>query len=372
MARLVSIDLQGFRSIRALTGFSFNDITLLIGANGAGKSNFISFFRMLSWMMSGSGELQQYVAKCGGANSVLFEGAQVTPTLSAKLKFTTEQGTNDYQFRLAHAGGDILIFLNEEFRFSRKDFLTQAPWHPAGAGHREAQLLTLANEQDQQARTARTIAALLKRCVVYQFHNTSLTARIRQRWDRQDNLYLKEDGANLAPVLQRLQQSEPAIYRKIIETLKLILPFFADFVFDERIPTLLLQWREQASDLVFGAHQASDGMLRIMALVTLLLHPPDRLPDVLMFDEPELGLHPYAITLIAEMFQALALHRQVILATQSPTFINYFAPEDIVVVDRPKRESVFTRLKEDALREWLKEYSLSDLWEKNVFGGRPT
>ena len=135
---------------------------------------------------------------------------------------------------------------------------------------------------------------------------------------------------------------------------------------------MLLQWREKGSDLVFNPDQASDGTLRAMALVTLLLQPYDSLPDVLILDEPELGLHPYAINIIGSLINSVANHCQVILATQSPLLVDCFEPEDIIVVERNERESSFKRLVEADLEDWLEEYSLSELWNKNVLGGRPS
>jgi predicted ATPase len=212
---------------------------------------------------------------------------------------------------------------------------------------------------------------LLRECVVYQFHNTSETARIRQRWDVEDNRFLKEDGANLAPFLLRLRDAEPSSYRRILETARQIFPFFAEFVLQPMGNSVFLQWRERNSDLVFGAHQASDGTLRTLALLCLLLQPQKDLPDVLILDEPELGLHPFAINVVAGLLKGVSLQKQVILATQSTKLVDYFDPEDIVVVERSSRESLFRRLEPDKLSEWLEEYSLAELWEKNVLGGRP-
>ena len=238
-------------------------------------------------------------------------------------------------------------------------------WTSLGSGHREAQIA------EQNRWVPLRIIGSLRRCVVYQFHNRSDTARIRQRWDAMDNQFLHDDAANLAPILLRLRESEPSAYRRIIETIRLILPCFSDFVLEPNASMVFLQWRERESDTIFGAHQASDGMLRVLALVTLLLQPIATLPSVLILDEPELGLHPYAIAIVAGLLESVALHCQVLLATQSPTLIDYFTPEQIIVVERPGRDSTFRRLNPELLDEWLQDYSVSELWEKNVLGGRP-
>lgn len=368
MSFLANIELHGFKSIRHLPTLQLGKINVLIGANGAGKSNFISFFKLLNWMAPSPGNLQFFVGKSGGANSLLFDGAAITPQMQAQLRFETDAGLNEYFIRLFHAAQDMLIFAEEKYRFSSRSLPKPAPWKTLGSGHSEAKLINAATENDK---TARTILGLIKNCVVYQFHNTSDTARIRQRWSIDDNYFLKEDAANLAPFLLRLRDNQPKTYLRIVETIRQIAPFFADFVLEPENGSVILRWRERDTDLVFGCHQASDGTLRMMALVALLLQPEEDIPDLIILDEPELGLHPYAITIIAGLLRAVSNHSQVILATQSAMFVDHFDPEDIIVIDRPKRETIFTRLDRDKLKSWLEEYSLAELWEKNVLGGRP-
>ena len=211
----------------------------------------------------------------------------------------------------------------------------------------------------------------MQNCAVYQFHNTSDTARIRQRWNIDDNQYLREDGANLASFLLRLRENEPIYYQRIVETITQITPFFANFVLEPVNNYVILQWKQRETDLIFTSYQASDGTLRTMALIALLLQPEDRLPDVLILDEPELGLHPYAINIIGGLIDSISHHSKVILATQSTLLIDCFEPKDIIVVERRNRQSYFSRLDYSNLQEWLDEYSLSELWNKNIIGGRP-
>jgi predicted ATPase len=211
----------------------------------------------------------------------------------------------------------------------------------------------------------------LRRWIVHQFDDTSATSRMRIKWSVDDGLQLKEDAGNLAPFLYRLQQNKPKHYRRIVETIRLILPFFADFEFQPEYGSLLLRWLEQGTDRVFSASKAADGMLRAMALVALLQQPEEDLPNVLIIDEPELGLHPYAIEVLASLLQSASQHVQVIVATQSVSLLDRFEPHDIVVVDRAGQESTFRRLNDADLAEWREQYTLSELWEKNVLGGRP-
>ena len=366
-SKLESITLKGFKTIQELEGFNPRPLTVLIGPNGAGKSNFIGFFRMMSWMLAARGNLQSYVGQQGGASKLLHDGSDKTREIEAELTIQTDAGENQYFFRLFFAAGDTLIFAEEKYRFSRTNFGPRAPWTETGGGHRGPLLMEKAAEDN----TARVIRDILQKIIVYQFHNTADTARIRGKWRINDNRYLKEDAGNIAPFLYRLRERESWHYRRVVDTIRLILPFFSDFELVDEYGHMLLAWREQDSDQVFDASQASDGMLRVIALVTLLLQPEQTLPDVLILDEPELGLHPYGIAVVGGLIGALSKTIQVIIATQSPALVDCFEPEDIVVVQREGRKSVFRHLDSEKLAEWLDNYSISELWEKNVLGGQP-
>jgi len=367
--KLTNLTICGFKTIRELRDFQPGPINVLIGANGAGKSNFVSFFRLLGAMLGSPGDLQNHVAVSGGAHALLHRGPETTREMQASVDMETGLGDIEYQFRLSYAAGDTLIFADERMRLRPVAPAPDTPWIELGTGHREARLVEGGGGRHPTAGTL--LSLLLNQCVVHQFHNTSPTARIRGKWPVTDSRLLKEDAGNLAPVLLRLREQDPEYYRRITETLRLIMPFFADFELHAHHGAVLLQWRERGSDLIFDVSQASDGMLRTMALVTLLGQPLGNQPAILILDEPELGLHPYAINIVAGLLRAASLHTQVIVATQSTAFVNCFEPEDIVVVNRTGMESTFERLSAEKLKDWLDEYSLSELWEKNVIGGRP-
>ncbi len=371
--RLKSITLRGFKSLADLSEFEPGPITVLIGPNGAGKSNFISFFRLLSWMLAG--KLQEYVARQGGAGAILTDGPEHSHEIEANLHIEADDRDNEYSFRLEYAADDTLVYTDE--RLSSREQTGRPPWHAASVGYREAQIV---REMENGDETARAICGLLRRVVAYQFNNTSETARIRRKWNVEDARYLKEDGANLAGVLYRLKTHEAPCYRRIVGILQRILPFFSDFELEPEYGSLLLKWREHYCDRVFSAAQAADGMLRVMALTTLLCMPQEDLPDVLILDEPELGLHPAAIGILGGLIRSLSMQIQVIAATQSLSLVDCFAPEDIAVVERgydwvegPRRGRYTSlhRLNTPSLAEWLYDYSLSELFEKNVIGGRP-
>lgn len=364
-SRIGKITLNGFKSIEAMRGFGLGSLTVLIGPNGVGKSNFLSFFRMLSHAFSDPDNFANYLSEQGGASKLLHDGSRRTSEISAELTIETSLGEDKYAFRLTFSADDRLVFAEEAYSFGFTGFPNHLPWSSVGRGHPAPRL------PRTWTLTASAISQLLRRIDVYQFHDTTDRSRIRTRWNVDDNRFLKEDGANLAPLLYRLRKSDNVLYQRILNTIRLVLPFFADFHLEPTDTSLLLRWIERGSDEVFSVSQASDGMLRVLALITLLLQKEEDLPDLLILDEPELGLHPYAINVIGGLIDAASTKTQVLMATQSTALVDCFEPENVVVVDRVGRGSAFNRLSSDDLKEWLIDYSLSELWEKNVFGGRP-
>ncbi|HEX8320708.1 AAA family ATPase [Longimicrobium sp.] len=367
---LQRLSLSGFKTVRRLDALELGMMNLLIGPNGAGKSNLISFFRLLNRMATPPGNLQLFVAKAGGASTLLHNGSAFTQDICSDLVFAAPLGWREYGFRLSYAAQDTLIFAQEQITRSHEhERGCDDSRLSMGSGHRESHLI-YANDIDIRHMTE-GLQGFFADCLVYQFHNTSETARIRQRWSVTDNRSLKEDGANLAPFLLRILQQHPPHYQRITSTLRQIASYFADFVLEPEGDSVLLRWREIGSDIVFGPHQASDGTLRAMALIALLMQPTAEMPSIIILDEPELGLHPRAIAVLAGLLQAASLHRQVIVATQSSVLLDHFEPEQVIVGEREGSESVFRRLDRYKLESWLEEFTLSDLWDKNVLGGRP-
>jgi predicted ATPase len=344
-------------------------LNILIGANGAGKSNLVSFFKMLNEMMGG--RLQQYVGTSGRAQSLLHYGSKVTPQIEARLEFEVDNGTDTYTMRLFHAAGDSLVFADETLSFHGTGF-TAPRVASLGAGHQETRVTESAEAGEA---TARTLRYLLNSCRVYHFHDTSATAGVRQYCYVGDNRLLMPDARNLAALLYRLRNdNSAAAYRPIVTTVRMIAPFFDDFDLEPTGPgkkEIILNWREKGSDQVFGPHQLSDGTLRTICLVTLLLQPASELPGLIVVDEPELGLHPYALSVLASLFNKVSHHTQVLISTQSSTFLDNFDAEDIVVVNRQGKESTFARPVAATLEAWLEDYGLGEVWEKNVIGGGP-
>ncbi|MCS7159189.1 MAG: AAA family ATPase, partial [Gemmatales bacterium] len=345
-------------------------VNVLIGANGSGKSNLISLFKMLNRMMNE--ELQLHVAQSGGPDQLLHYGRKTTQSVHIGLWFRRDTNlANGYNCRLVPAEDHLLIACEQIYFHDRSRY----EWPYLDKIHSgiftESQLPQWASESGG---IARYVFEAMQSWQVYHFHDTSDAARVKQMGDILENRHLLPDAGNLAAYLYLLREKHPQRYRNIVETIRLAAPFFGDFILRPHpfnAEKIRLEWRERGSDLTFSAGALSDGTLRFICLATLFLQPPENLPATIVLDEPELGLHPYAIVLLAEMVHSVAQHTQVILATQSVPLVNQFAPEEILVLDRPGGVSTIRRLEQAEIAHWLDEYGLGDLWEKNVLGGRP-
>jgi predicted ATPase len=371
MAFLQKIVLRGFKSIRDMT-LELRPLNILIGANGAGKSNLVLFFKMLNEMMGK--RLQQFIATSGRAQSLLHFGPKVTPNLEAELEFVSNNGdVYTYNILMRYAAGDTLVIAEESFLQGTRDF---NPQHSLSLMYGQPETRIFEERDSDENVKLEPFRDLLNNCRVFHFHDTSSTVPFRRYCYIDDNRFLKSDAGNLAPVLYRLKsQNGGAAYSRIVKTIRMIAPFFDDFDLvpsvDNNGRDIMLNWRHVESPQIFGPHQLSDGTLRAMCLITLLLQPEEELPGLIIVDEPELGLHPYALNVIASLFKKASHHAQVLVSTQSSAFLDNFEPEDIVVADRNDKESTFRRLDAEELKTWLEEYSLGEIWEKNVIGGGP-
>jgi len=362
VSALDRIQVRGYKSIRELD-LKLRPLNILIGANGAGKSNFVSLFKFVNQIVSE--QLQLFVARSGGADTLLHFGRRTTNTISCKLCL----GPVDFSFSLVPAADGSLVFSEKGYEFDPPIVDDGTPETLTSSRHELNLLRDALYWEEGQAKDA---VEDLENWGVHHFHDTSNSAGIKQACDIRDNRVLRADASNLAGLLFQLKEVHPDHYRNIVETVRMAVPFFDDFdlrptELDENM--IRLDWLEKGQDAYFGPETLSDGTLRFICLATLLLQP--KLPSVIIVDEPELGLHPYAITLLASMLKSASTRAQVIVCTQSVTLVNQFVPEDIIVVEREGGQSVFKHLPPEGTDAWLEDYALGDLWEKNVLGGRP-
>ncbi len=358
------LTIKGYKSIRSLENFELRNLNILIGPNGAGKSNFVSFLEFVREIAVKG--MQLFIGKNGGAYTYPYLGPKVTEQLSGDLQF----GNNAYQFTLIYVVGDKLIFQDERIKSYDPALSVDCS---LGSGHYESLLKDQGLHRNKSFIIFRNIYPAISHWVVYHFNDTSGLSKVKSTCLKQDYEYLRPDAGNLAAFLLRLKDQNCNEYALIKETVQLAAPFFEDFILKDHYSDpnkTLLEWKQKgADDYPFQPSQISDGTLRFICLATALLQPNP--PSTILLDEPELGLHPYALGLLAGLIQKACVHTQVIVSTQSAALIDYFKPEDIVVVERQNGESVFKRLNRTDLKVWLEDYSLGELWQKNVFGGRP-
>ncbi|MCU0394085.1 MAG: AAA family ATPase [Thermoflexibacter sp.] len=343
------IEIKGYKSIKSAR-IDFQPINILIGANGSGKSNFISFFEFLNRLYHR--KLNEYIALSGGANKVLHKGSKITNQILFRTEF--DNGQNGYAATLT-SGNDNFVFTDERLVYKSDKGADISGFDT------EARLKITDNYR------ARYVIRYLNSFRKYHFHDTSSQSPFSQySHTENDTYFLYEDGRNLAAFLFGIQQTDKIVYNKIVKTIQSIAPYFSDFYFQPNSENYIrLQWNDKFSSTVYGANDFSDGTLRFIALTALFMQP--QLPTTIIIDEPELGLHPTAIAKLAGMIQAIASKNcQTIIATQSTDLISHFMPEDIITVDQINGESIYRRLDGEALASWLEDYTIDDLWKRNI------
>ncbi len=332
---------------------------MLIGANGAGKSNFIGFFRLISRILDS--QLQTTVGLAGGPDAIMHFGRKKTESLKAELYF----GNNGYQFTLKPTQDNRMLFEHEALWWNM-----HGEWRPH-SGHFE----TYVESQRGNTGIYSYVVPAMRSWKIYHFHDTGISAQVKQIHNINDNDFLRDDARNLAAFLLRLKNHHEENYWRIVKTIRLAAPFFGDFHLRSTVDNsekIQLEWTEQGQDEPFSASALSDGTLRFICLATVLLQPDEFMPKTILIDEPELGLHPFAITVLGGLMKSTSQEHQIIISTQSVELVNEFDAEDLIVVDKHGAASTFQRPDTSVLAEWLEEYSLGDLWKKNILGGRPS
>ncbi len=377
---LKKLTIHGFKSIERQS-IGLGALNVMIGANGSGKSNLlgaISFLRA-----SALGKRDELVKRLGGADRLLYHGKKTTKACF----FSCESDKYSYEQTLIPAAGDRLEVAKEGLSILDSDI----EWSEGGSdiGNLEEQLrdeerhhlkeaVTQGEMTEQEAEDQLQEFPSAKSSIegwrMYHLHDTSATAAVKSTCNVDDNRYLREDASNLAAYLYWLKLTQPTEYRRIVSVIQLAAPYFEDFILEplrrnER--TIRIEWKQRHSDAYFDADSLSDGTLRFVSLATLLNQPKWAMPSLIVIDEPELGLHPLAIRLLAEMLDAASEHTQVLVATQSVTLLDNFPLEQVIVAEHDGKSSVFRRLDSADYQAWLENYSIGELWEKNVLGGRP-
>lgn len=352
---LQNIKIEGYKSIKKMD-LKLSPINILIGSNGVGKSNFISFFKLVNNIYEQ--RLQQYSLK-SGVDNLLHYGRKNTDEIKGYLDF----GSNAYEFILKPTDEGTLFIEKEDSILNYKTNYNKSIYNE---NKKESLIKDKYNYRDSY------LCKHLESYKIYHFHDTSSAAPLRSIADISNNRMLKEEGENLPAYLYYLQEKHPKHFKMIEMVVQSVFPFFdrfdlAPFSLDEN--KIELEWYEKEHpEHPFFARHLSDGTLRFIALTTLFLQP--NLPKTIIIDEPELGLHPFAISKLAGMIKKASVNSRIIIATQSVNLVNEFSADDIIVANRADNQTVFKRQSEESLKAWLEDYSIGELWEKNVIGGR--
>ena len=322
---LSRISVNGFRSIRSLKRLKLDQLNVLVGSNGSGKSNLMKVFTLLRDLSDQSEHVQPLEAM-GGFEVNRHRGRRQSYDIKFELSFM-DGGT----LKLKNNRGEGFNWPSKDKLSSRRDI---GKWR------------------------------------VYDFCNAD--AMRRKSYVSGHDL-LVEDGRNLASVLYWLRENRHDDFRILRQTYRLSCPFLGGFFlnpYEFNEAQIELVWRDLHGRKC-GANTLSDASLRFLALVTILRTPEDLRPPILFLENPDLGLHPHAVSLLHSMISSYAVHTQVVLTTQNPYFLDHFDPDDIIVANLVDGETEFKRLTNKDLDEWLEDESLGQLWCRNHFGGRP-
>lgn len=356
--RLKKVTIRGYRSIKNCT-VDLGSINILIGPNGSGKSNFISALFFLQNILDKN--LQRSVGMTG-LPSLLY-GGKTTKRIEMEFFFDS----NSYGFQLVPNDSGSLVFSREYYGWNdvQSNVQREVPY-----GFESEYEKGVPNGIDPYVRSVLEA----KKWRVYHFHDTTASSGMKQAGMLSDNVSLHHDASNLAPFLYMIENSYTDSYDDIVRAIRMVAPYFEDFVLvpnPENNEIIRLRWKQTGLEEVLGANQLSDGTIRFICLVVLLLQPPELQPSAIILDEPELGLHPYAISVFSELVHRVSADKQLIISTQSAELLDNFDADDIIVAGLTSDGSEYSRLSSDKLKDWLDEYTLSAVWKKNVFGGQP-
>jgi predicted ATPase len=408
-----SVTIKNYKTIKELNDFPLRNINVLIGANGSGKSNFLQFFNFVNiylsqqhghrFIINPADHFNAYILKKGGASRFLSYHGKFGENIFCELAFVEPMIREinadwvylideDYkntksQEQIQNIKEKVCGYIDGNYHNIFKLIYSKNIWKKfdvkfeyGGLGNEQLEELVILHGFDYLIVNLMTVINK-KYCHnvrQYHFHNTTENSPIISDQPICYNERLWPDGGNIAPFIYRLNKEFPEEYEFLIRSIRMLVPDFYDFYIEEgkrETDTVALYWLNvndlgSESDLRYHPTELSDGSLRIICLLTVLLQPAELMPKVIIIDEPELGLHPQAMSMIADLIRCLSDDKQFIIATQSPEFLDLFETDDVIVVDKSDDgTSDFKRLEQDKLKGWLENYQLSALWKKNVIGG---
>lgn len=393
--RLTELSCWGFRSypdrdmVRALT---MTPLSVLIGPNSSGKSNLLDMLLLIS--EAADQKLSDGVRRRNGMRSILWQnGAKEFGwelVLAAEGAFAAEEGPLHYRVVVRPRGESPSIALEEvavEAKSGTRVLLSAMNGAVRLRAEGKPQLgpetpLTsdseLAISQIRDPQNYPTLSRLrdyLASWAIYREFLTDEQSKMRQPQVASADTQLQPHGENLIAVLHQINNRTQ--YRPyntgIRELLRLAFEDFEELYFPAEPGAsgkIGLAWKDRSLSGDLDVSQLSDGMLRFLALSTLLAAPD--LPPLVCVDEPEIGLHPALLHLVAGMAEKASARTQVILTTHSTQLINSLSrPEYVTVVERDKGATTLRRLDAGKLGAWLRDFTLGELWLQGEIGGRP-
>ncbi len=310
---LKSVSIRGYKLYDEFS-IELDHFNIITGPNGAGKSAFLSIFDMLHHLAKG--EFQLYIEKQGGAEEILHGGSSKTQEIEIEIWFESEDtmDKDGYAFELYFDKG-LLYIRNEALLYQNSKQGEPVRQVLREYGNLESALPGwVIRNKHQECYVYEDFLS----SIVYHFCDTGWTSRMKTIVDIYQVDRLWWDGGNIAAYLYYLQKNYPESYQKIVETVQRVAEYFVDFhlVPNERAnpPTIYLRWIGQ-DNKIHPVVSLSDGTLRFICLSTLLLQPTDKMPSVILIDEPEIGLGELALEILRDMIRNASRHRTLIIAT---------------------------------------------------------
>lgn len=388
---LTRLKVEGYRSIESLD-LAMGPLTVLIGPNGSGKSNIFDVFDLLS--SGAEGKLVDAFVTRGGFDVVRFRDAnraQFTFEFDNYGAFHQEGCKVTYKLDLrpqnliAHVGFEQVL-VGPKLGHTHAMVVAQAQFgkglfRSVESGEKEepkglesAAELAISQVRDQTAHpTPYKLAREMSSWRVYAPIGTGKDSLVRRAQLLRLGLRVAPDGGNLASVLHAIMNDLPAVRDEMLDVLRTVCPSFQrlSFSLEGGDGTIVLRWWEEpfSRDYGFSANVLSDGTLRLLMLVAILMTPDP--PPLICIDEPELGLHPDWIKIIGELMQSASQRTQLVVSTHSPELVSMMQPSQVVVVEKEDGRTTAKRLSDEDFTHWLDKFRLGDLWRAGHFGGRP-
>lgn len=384
-----SFRIRNLLSIRDATLELVTPVTLLIGPNGAGKTNLLRGIELLSRLVDDT--FQGEIMRGGGFSEHFFQGSPVADFDAAEQGGgfdsrcfainvdyrINEQFTNGYDVQFSRGTGDTALVRERLVFHNRAKY--PAPFYDGFQGNNgwlplaHRSVLSAADVRSSRTGVQENIRRILTGCRVFHFDDSSSRSPVLQSCDVADNLRLHSDGRNLAAVLWRMRESDAERYAGIVRSVRVVAPFLEDFEVNpvyEGSHNTVLRWRQKGLDGIFSGERLSSGTLRFICLTVLLQQTNP--PETIVLDEPELGLHPFAIYQLAEMLHEVAsAERKIIVTTQSVTLANQFSLQELALVTRENGATTVNRPESEVYTQWLDDYSVGQMWENNVLNVSP-